>query len=60
MDQQKRFLICGIIGGGLGGIVGAYIGNQHGLALGFNPWVIAFFTGIFAIGFAIILTRFIK
>jgi hypothetical protein len=60
MSQERRFVICGIIGGGFGGIVGAYIGNQYGLALGFNPWVIAFFTGIFAIGFAVILTKFIK
>ncbi len=58
--ERKRALIAGIVGGGIGGILGAWLGKSHAMAMGFNPYFIALLTGIASIGCAIIIVKIIK
>jgi hypothetical protein len=58
--EQKRLLLSGIIGGGAGGIIGACIGNEYGKSLGYNPYIIALFTGVCAITLAVILSKILR
>ncbi len=58
--QRNKALIIGIIGGGIGGIIGGYLGTLYGARFGFHPYVIALFTGIFAIGTAVLLAKLFK
>ena len=57
---QKKALIIGIIGGSIGGLAAGYLGTLYGNKFGFNPYVIALFTGIFSIGIAVFLAKLFK
>jgi uncharacterized membrane protein YeaQ/YmgE (transglycosylase-associated protein family) len=58
--ERKRLLLAGIIGGGAGGLIGACLGNEYGKSLGYNPYIIAFFTGVCAITGAVIMSKIIR
>ncbi len=57
---RKKALIIGIIGGSIGGIAAGYFGTLYGNKFGFNPFLIAFLTGVFSIGIAVLLAKLFK
>jgi uncharacterized membrane protein YeaQ/YmgE (transglycosylase-associated protein family) len=58
--EKKRLLLAGIIGGGAGGLIGAWLGNEYGKSLGYNPYIIALFTGICSITGAVIMSKILR